>query len=1222
MFLRRSIFCKVLFFILLWGGGLFAQTNPAPFNLGGGNYIFPNPSWPNSSPSGTYPLNSIWHRCGILNPTLSDPTTLDYTSVYLTSLTNSRIVGLAVNGFNFQNRVLDGDLGAFVVGLNSTGRTNVNVAFSAQSLSTGSPYNLRLQYRVSTASAWQDVPGPVEYLSLGAISPAVAFSVNISVLTANAVDNLADFQVRWKYYYTSGSGSSSPIRLYGITISSTPLSGDYISTGSISGSPFCVTPTLSTTINVPFTYTPSANFPAGTCTFTAELSNASGIFTTPTVIGTIISNASGAQTITASLPANTGTGTAYRIRVVSNAPPVNGSNNGVDLTIRLSPSDVTSAAANASNVSATISWLLPSPCYSEIMVVANAGGPVPGAPSGNGSAYTPNATFGSGTAFGTGFVVYKSTGSNVTVTNLVNGTVYYFKIWVRYGNEWTGGQEVFCTPGAGTLLTRGDFMVVGVNANNTACSGVNSEDVISFICFKDINNGTILDLTDNGWERAVVNRWGNTEGTLRCTRTGVTIPKGTVITFTVTMAGVGAAVTPDAGWTFANLNPGGTFNLNSGGDQFFFMQGGNWIPGTAGSQNAIYTGTVLFGFNTKSVWNRLVNNSQDSGPYPFLECYSVFPAIGTDFIKFTGSLAPKTQRNWVDSINDVTKWTKYTTCALFNAATPQYHLNPAIVFPIIPGGYQRGKWIGTKNTNWFACDNWEDFVIPDSLTDVWIPPVGVVNDCYLQLDSNHYCRDMLIQGYRLYGADTNTKVLRIYGNLNITGGVFDFNDANPNTKDGLVYLKGNWTNYSEPAFREGNSKVIFNGTGVQSINTPVKEVFWWMDMDNTAGLNSGTNINVDKQLTFINGIISTSSNELYTTNPLTTSISGYGLTKYLNGNLRRQIAASGVYDFPVGTLSDYELASVNLTSQTGINNLVGTFVSPTTGAAPNPGLCLINGSAINGMLDAGNWTITPNPVPTAINYSLTLNERGMTNSVIPATRYGIIRRDDATTNWLGTGVGTHSNGTQVEVGGTATAVRNPITDLTSFGDFGIGFGSSPLPVEWLSFNAWPAGSEVKLLWQTASERFNDYFLIERSVDGRNFEVIGRKEGSGNSTAIQTYNSDDLKPFIGLNYYRIRQVDFDGKFEYSVTIAVRFSASHGVSTLLYPNPVKGDAWLIFNAMESGVKKMQVYDLSGRMISEQSFTVEEGVNTLSIDFTDLPKGIYFLFFDTEKLKVIRD
>lgn len=1210
------------FTLLLLIGSLraFAQTNPLPFNLGGGNYSFP--SWLNTAPAGTYPPNMFFHVCARdSNPGLADPTTGNFASGY-GLIAGNRFIGLGPQGIGMINALKTPvTMGAIVLGLNSTGRTDVTVSWISRTQVLGNAYNIRLQYRISTASPWLDVPGPVEYVYNGSTANTQTLSVNLSQATANAVDNRANMQLRWKYYYVSGFGTQSCLLgVDEINVSSVPQTGNNISTNVITGSPFCVSLSAGAPVTIPFSYSPAAGFTSGSTIFTAELSNSAGQFTSPTILGTVFSNASGSQAINGFIPPGIGTGGFYRIRVISDVPAVTGNDNGSDLQILLCPFNVINPAAQGLNLSAAITWTLPPGCFDEIMVTCQPLVPHSVSPLGNGSAYTADAVFGAGTGFGAGgSVVYKGNGTNVTVTNLINGTLYYFKIWVRYGLQWSSGEEVFCTPGAGTLLKRGDFVVLGVNANDQTCSGGTGPDIISFMCFRDITTGTTLDITDNGWQRLLPNRWGNSEGALRLTRTGGTLVSGTVVTIKIDN-GAGTVLAPDPDWSFTNLNPFGPFNLNSGGDQFFFLQGGNWIPGTSnGSHDAQYTGTVLFGFNTNTTWTPFANNTQQSGSFPFLDCYSIAPATGSDWIKFTGtlpaSLNAKTQRNWVDSINDPTKWVRYTSgCAAYNAASPNWLTQAPLT--ILAGGYQRGKWTGAKNTNWFVCDNWEDFVIPDSATDVVIPSAGVTNICRLQLDSTHYCRNLSIQGFKLNGADTNTRVLRVFGNLVITGGELDFSDNNPNTRDGIIYVKGNWVNIDQAFFREGNSKVFLNGPALQTMVTPSQEVFWDLDLDNPGGLSTGTTIQVQNRLSLTNGIITTGSNEVYTTSPAVNSISGYTFSRYINGNLRRQIASSGSYDFPVGTSTLYELATFNFSSQAGISNIVTGF-KLLSGTAPNPGVCTINGSPINGQLDAGVWNVQPNALPTAMNMTVTLRMRGHTNSVAPASRYGVIRRDDPLQDWFGSPFGVHANGTQSEVLGTVTAVRSGITSpLNIWGDFGIGFGNAPLPVEWLTFTAIPDNGTIDLDWSTASERDNDYFVLERSRDGKNFEAFGKVQGNGTTSKISNYSFTDYAPYEGISYYRIRQVDYDGRFDFSAIVPVRFDDREG-EVLLYPNPAGAEVWIVIPAEHAGTELIRIFDMAGKLVLSRAFNVLSGSNGFHIDLSPLSSGVYTLKPQTGKV-----
>lgn len=236
---------------------------------------------------------------------------------------------------------------------------------------------------------------------------------------------------------------------------------------------------------------------------------------------------------------------------------------------------------------------------------------------------------------------------------------------------------------AQTSFMTGDIAVVGINANNTtACGDSAGTDIVSFVCFKDFTTGTTLDITDNGYERRFPGLWGDTEGTYRATRTGGTILAGTVITFRI-KSGAFSCIYPDANFTFNSINGGwNSFNLNSGGDQIYFMQGGIWSGHTDTiAHNASYLGgNILFGFNTKTVWNSFFLSTQHSGLYPNMSCFSMTPTSGTDYVKYTGSMSATTQKDWILRISTQANWTKYTTCALYNSALPDY--SAGIIFGI------------------------------------------------------------------------------------------------------------------------------------------------------------------------------------------------------------------------------------------------------------------------------------------------------------------------------------------------------------------------------------------------------------------------------------------------------------------------------------------------------------------------------------------------------------
>ncbi len=233
-----------------------------------------------------------------------------------------------------------------------------------------------------------------------------------------------------------------------------------------------------------------------------------------------------------------------------------------------------------------------------------------------------------------------------------------------------------------TVLNPGDLVILGVDAKLGG-----SPDEISFTCFKDITTGTEIQITDQGYERCYAGLWGSGEGGAKLTRTGGTILAGTVITFrTVQSAAPWISFTfPDTLWSVADLGsgaPANFFDLNNTGDQVYFAQGGTWTTGPACSnQYPGPGGRMLFAFSTTGIW-AADGSTLQSNLYPGMSCYSMAPTSASNFVKYTGPLTIATQKDWIARINTVTNWTKYTTSALYLAATPNLHNT---IIPITPG---------------------------------------------------------------------------------------------------------------------------------------------------------------------------------------------------------------------------------------------------------------------------------------------------------------------------------------------------------------------------------------------------------------------------------------------------------------------------------------------------------------------------------------------------------
>lgn len=177
---------------------------------------------------------------------------------------------------------------------------------------------------------------------------------------------------------------------------------------------------------------------------------------------------------------------------------------------------------------------------------------------------------------------------------------------------------------------------------------------------------------------------------------------------------------------------------------------------------------------------------------------------------------------------------------------------------------------------------------------------------------------------------------------------------------------------------------------------------------------------------------------------------------------------------------------------------------------------------------------------------------------------------------------------------------------------GVSFGNAPLPIKLITFNATSNGNSVVLTWQTATEINNDYFTIERSVDADNWEEILYVTGAGNSNKTETYTSTDLNPLNGTVYYRLKQTDFDGKFEYFNVVAVNLEKESTHNIAVYPNPATENTSV---AVEHNFSKNNsTITISVKNIEGKEMTSFVSGNTKTT-IEGLPKGLYFVTISTE-------
>jgi hypothetical protein len=238
-----------------------------------------------------------------------------------------------------------------------------------------------------------------------------------------------------------------------------------------------------------------------------------------------------------------------------------------------------------------------------------------------------------------------------------------------------------------------------------------------------------------------------------------------------------------------------------------------------------------------------------------------------------------------------------------------------------------------------------------------------------------------------------------------------------------------------------------------------------------------------------------------------------------------------------------------------------------------------NTSAADGWSDTGNFA--NNPASGSLRY---LN---ITNTASPCSGA------DNVVSYQGTAI--QSWGSNVD--GNAI-----LWDETGTPDYvNGGCNSISMPVEFSKFLATAIKNTSILSFATASETNNDFFTIERSADGTSFDAIGEIKGAGNSNTTLSYEFTDKKPFAGVNYYRIKQTDYDGKFSYTDIKSVRHNMYGNLS--ITPRTTEGRLQITTDAEDY---TLDVYNVAGQQVkSYPSLSLDQ-----SISIDELTAGLYYI------------
>jgi fibronectin-binding autotransporter adhesin len=424
-----------------------------------------------------------------------------------------------------------------------------------------------------------------------------------------------------------------------------------------------------------------------------------------------------------------------------------------------------------------------------------------------------------------------------------------------------------------------------------------------------------------------------------------------------------------------------------------------------------------------------------------------------------------------------------------------------------------------------------------------------------------------------------------------------------------ITTSGAWTN-NGATYTHGNNTVTLTGAS-KTIGGSTSTTFY--NLTNSGATTLGVATTVSNTMTLGNHL-TLSTYDL--TIGASGEFAGYDNTKFVVTNSTGKVtqnslgsgAAAGKQVFPIG----YSSATTDYTpcvmDNTGTTDNISVYVS-------------------SGRLASGTSGIAK--TSNCVDRSWHVSEAVVGGSTVTMTLQWDVARELTSFTRTNCYIG-HYNGASWDTGitaGSATNVSGSIYEISrasisSFSPFDVE-DPSALPITLIDFKAKQEGEKVRLDWETGTEENNEYFTIERSIDGKNFEKVFTKDGAGNSKTNLYYFGYDNKPYTGVSYYRLKQTDLDGKFAYSDIESVNFTETEKENTInmaVYPNPAIDNTFHIdFSAEKAETYYISMYDELGKLIHFETVEAEKGKNTLEVKLPGIASGMYVLELRSDSIGV---
>jgi hypothetical protein len=320
--------------------------------------------------------------------------------------------------------------------------------------------------------------------------------------------------------------------------------------------------------------------------------------------------------------------------------------------------------------------------------------------------------------------------------------------------------------------------------------------------------------------------------------------------------------------------------------------------------------------------------------------------------------------------------------------------------------------------------------------------------------------------------------------------------------------------------------------------------------------------------------------------------------------MKRWFGAATVSDvlFPLGASTHLVPAEISYTTAPSVG---GTLLGKHTMNTANPLIVtsLVDGSStIDKVSEMNIWQFDAANGLTGGNYSMELSSN-LIYGVSDVTELRIVKRATSSDPWS-------LNGTHIAGAGTNATPIVKRSAMSGFSQFAIGStAANPLPVTLTYLNAECGENGVDIKWQTASENNSAYFEVERSLDGQNWDEIKTIIAAGNSVSLIDYGVVDTDRIAATRYYRLNQVDKDGKSTFHGPVSSTCS-DEALTMTLFPNPTSANVSVAIQTETPGMVELTFNSMDGKLITSLTAMVDAGSSILPVNIEGNKVGVYLV------------